>query len=421
MNWNRSGKFEYEIEAQDNGNIRHSFYIDGKHIRLPLDMFGKKLKTSVLLNCNGFGWEYDSSFEDEFAWYSKKIYKKDKIPAKEFIKTYGVSPAVVARVANAAYYKAAIKPYTAYRSLWYTGKKINNNLYSLVVRNWDIIQQAEKDGLKHITPFIAYWEKSPTELRALFGKGVWKKLSSNSYTRNILLAQKMLFSWQGGKILTFDLEVPSTLLRSSVNPDIAHYVFKNSEKSMRDVLKAFKKTTEERKLLDIVRDCKRMKVQLGQPFSLNWSPRRMEEEHNNSSRELQRRREEERAAYDQTYREKLEKAKSKNLADFYKVNKWQEDSISARLLTTYDEIVAEGNTMHHCVGSYALDVMDDEYLVVHVESEEYKSTVGMRKSETYWQIEQQYGICNDYKVPEAHKSMAQKVLKELNDQIKYKK
>ncbi len=60
-----------------------------------------------------------------------------------------------------------------------------NNYY----RNISLVEQAKKDGLQHLIPFVIAFEKSPKQLKKQFGKGIWKRLCMNSKTRNLLLLQ----------------------------------------------------------------------------------------------------------------------------------------------------------------------------------------------------------------------------------------
>lgn len=423
MYWNRSGKFEYICDVVD-GLIKHKFYIDGKCVALPTAMFGKAITVKQLLSESYGFWGPENPDRDELVWdlatkpvKTKKIWDLDSNPAKKFYKYFGVKPSAAVKYINGAVYCATIKPYIKYSDLWRVGKKpINIGVYKCVVQNWDLIQQAEKDGLKHLVPFIALTGLSPQELRKLYGKGLWKKISGNSYTRNVLLAKKGVFSEVVEKIV----DIPSTLLKTPKNPNILHWIAKTENVPLKSTLN--RSNRDYRLLYDQVSDCMRMKSDLGQPFSFSWSRRRMVEEHENATRHFRQMREERWAKQDAEYKKRLNKAQTRNLSDTYKTTNWDSCGVTANLLTTYDEIIDEGNKMHHCVGSYAMQSMEGEYLVLHLEGDNYKSTVGLHRTgaskalnSSNWSIQQHYGVCNDYKVPESHKELVHIALKDLND------
>jgi len=51
----------------------------------------------------------------------------------------------------------------------------------------EIIKQLEKDGLNHLMPVVASLKKSISDIRKDLGKGLWRRISNNSKTRNELI------------------------------------------------------------------------------------------------------------------------------------------------------------------------------------------------------------------------------------------
>lgn len=420
MHWNRSGKFEYVTDFVG-GSVTHKLYVDGKEVNLPKQVLGKPLTQKSVLAANSVYWGPENLAEVEEAamtWSPtpsttkvKKIWDNNKAPAKAFVTKFGVKASTVAKYLNGAVYSSTIKPFLSYSNLWRVGRQIVPYYYDLVVSNWDLIEQCEKDGMKHVSAFVAYTGKTPQELKKQFGKGAWKTICANSYTRNILLAQKYL---RFGELCFLD--VPSTLLNTEA-PDVMFWVAKSTKKTFKSVLKH----RDAKLLFHKVLDCRRMKETVGQPFSLDWSARRMEEEHDAVTRYMRVHYEQIREKSDAAYKLKMEAIRAKSLKDKYQNTKWSYDGVYANLLLTYEEIQDEGSKMRHCVGSYAVESMEEKYLVVHLESKDYKSTLGLNKASAagwYWRIQQHYGVCNDSNVPQNHKDLANIVLKELNDQIK---
>lgn len=51
----------------------------------------------------------------------------------------------------------------------------------------EIIEQLKDDELTHLLPFVLAFSEDPQALKQRFGKGLWKKLSANTKTRNLSL------------------------------------------------------------------------------------------------------------------------------------------------------------------------------------------------------------------------------------------
>lgn len=400
MLWNRCGNLKYEVDYDD-GVIRNKIFVDGREISLPPSILGQKYTAKKILCANGY---------------------YGKMRAKNFLKEYAVPASRVASIANAGLFKATIKPYMELSSLFYQSGRKNDNLYLKVVKNWDLIQEVNNDGLKNILPFIAYLGKTPQQLRNDLGKGLWKKVCANSYSRNILLAQKVNGQRIGLRqtdnvkpILQGLIEIPSTALRVKDEPDAFYWAARAVGVPLKKAIKGLStQGSDIRKMYDLARDTKYMLQTMRLPFSLNWSVRRMKEEHDSAMGARAAYYEAKRIASDAKYAKELEKAKSVDLSKKYKTTSWEHDEVRVNLLTTFDSVKNEGDLMHHCVGSYAMRVANGDYLVLHIECGSYKSTCGLERIEDGWRFGQHYGVCNDPNVPESHRKAADEAMKSLN-------
>lgn len=392
MFWNRCGELKYEA-GYVGTKVTHNITVDGKPINLPSCPVGQKYTAKKILSAHGY---------------------YGKTGSMGFLKKFAVPASRVAQIANAGAFKATVKPYMEFSSLLYKNGRVDQHLYTLVVENWDLVQETKQDGLKNIIPFVAYFGENPQQLRKRLGKGMWKKVCGNTYSRNILLAQKSLLADLGNFV-----DLPSTVLRTTWKSDFVYWVARQQSVPLAKAIKAVgKRGSDFRKLYDTVNDCHLMAQANNLPFSLSWSARRMKEEHDNLVRLEQTLADQRRAEWDKQYAAKLEKARTVNLADRYKTTNWVKDGAQARLLTTYDEVRQEGVLMHHCVSSYAMQVADGEYLVLHISSNEYESTCGMFKSNGKWYIQQHYGACNDSRVPKSHYDVVNLAITELNEMQK---
>ena len=412
--WNRSGEVTVELDAD---RFMATLYIDGKKVLS--NHFWKKLAVRDL--AKGF-WEVRETNET----YQKKTkfglapaYKKEVIRNgyKNFTTTYGVRPARVVKIFNAAVFKNAIIPYKEYSSLFYQNKTISPTQFTKVVKNVELLEQAKKDGQKNIFPLILNQEAPPQKLKSMFGKGVWKKLSRNSFHRNKLLVNYN--DIQG--VLNYD----STALKIACkdwrhDPDAFHWLkhvvgVPYSKHRERDAI--VKLTT--------YADTKDMAARLQLLFNEKWSLRKMDEKHTEYSRLQQRIAEQERAGRDKDYAERLVKLKATDLSTFYKQTTWEKDGVTATVLTTYERIVEEGSEMHHCVAGYAERCLNKDYVVVSLTDGTIRTTLGAHTglgidSSYRFSKDQHYSKCNSLVEDERFISLADEVIDNLN-KMKLKK
>lgn len=84
-----------------------------------------------------------------------------------------------------------------------------------------LVRQLERDGLMHLYPLVLNFKKSPEKLKERFGKSLWKKLASNSFTRNSFFCKySSLFTLHDSQTLSKILVIPSTILKYNYN--VAH-------------------------------------------------------------------------------------------------------------------------------------------------------------------------------------------------------
>lgn len=111
-----------------------------------------------------------------------------------------------------------------------------------------------------------------------------------------------------------------------------------------------------------------MAEQLSLKVDPKWTPRRMKEEHDKMSQEINARR------YPKTPYESMKDVAVKQLV---------EGEYTAVLLESGFDIAEEGTHMGHCVGGYAENVKNGEYLVYSVRKNgERSSTIGFSLDKT---------------------------------------
>lgn len=336
--WNRSGEVTVELDAD---KFVATLFIDGKKVRS--NLFWKKLTTKELVKGLWEVRETNETYQKKTKWAVTTLRKKEVIRNgyKYFTATYGVCPTRAVKIFNAAVFKNAIIPYKEYFPLFYQSKSINPAQFIKVVKNAELLEQATKDGQKNILPLILDQELPPQKLKSVLGKGVWKKLTRNSFHRN--------------KILVNYKDIPEVMNYDSAALEIA-YKHWNPEPSAHHWLKhvvgvpySKQKESDASMKLTTYSDTKDMAARLQLPFNEKWSLLKMKEKHTEYSHLQQRLAEQRRIVRDKDYAERLAKLKAIDLSTFYKQTTWEKDGVTATVLTTYERIVEEGSEMHHCV------------------------------------------------------------------------
>lgn len=412
--WNRSGEVTVELDAD---KFEATLYIDGKKVLS--NLFWKKLTTKGLVRGLWVVRETNETYQKNTKWGLTQLRKKEVIRNgyKCFTATYGVRPTRVVKIFNAAMFKNAILPYKEYFPLFYQSKSIDPAQFIKVVKNAELLEQATKDGQKNILPLILTQELPPQKLKSVFGKGVWKKLTRNSFHRN-----KILVNYEDiQEVLNYD----STALKIGYKhwrpkPSAHHWL-----KHVVGVPYSKHNESDANMKLTTYSDTKDMAARLQLPFNEKWSLRKMDEKHAEYSRLQQRLAEQRRIMRDKGYAKRLAKLKAIDLSTFYKQTTWEKDGVTATTLTTYERIVEEGSEMHHCVAGYAERCLNKDYVVVSLTDGATRTTLGVHAdlgvdSSYRFSENQHYGKCNSRVEDERFISLANEVITSLN-KMKLKK
>ncbi len=295
---------------------------------------------------------------------------------KDLTKKLGISPKKFAHMIKGAQYK-----------LWIKGKEdlisklcVSLGSYStskiaLLNKNWDVVQQYQKDGLDHLLPLAMYIGKTTKELKRLVGKSVWKSLCNNSFYRNKLVCSRLGecsdVNYGYFKRLTIASKIPSSIYRYQG-------VFTVDEGSLwaSNILKKERRMCQPKSLDHlkyILYDTINMSRQLGAKFNPCWSHKTMVERHDKYSKMITAKQ----------YPDEFISC----LRDI-PVKEYHHKGYTAKLLNTPLKIALQGRSQHHCVASYIRSVRDGEYLVynvVHRDTEDTISTLGVNVREgTEW-------------------------------------
>lgn len=269
-----------------------------------------------------------------------------------------------------------------------------------VMLSLSLINQTRDDNLEHLIPLIMVFQRSPAEIKKLVGSSTWKRLCKNTVSRN-----KALMIYLEGitphqeiehraSVLSKILDIPTTLLNFSIDPEIALYL-KNNFKGK------WSKLGELHREIDMFRDTKRLSHNMFDKMYL-WSPRRVAEEHEKLVRK----------AYASKY-----SATTFKWADQLSIGAFCYGGYEVTPLLNAADIGMEGSAMSHCVGGYANLSADGEYLVFSVKKDGMRySTIGMHmglNKQMHVSFNQQYKRYNERLLPEDIANEIPKFIEEM--------
>lgn len=358
------------------------------------DVFGVTINGRVLTNIPK---EQDKFLAAIGAHRTKFFPKIGETPSKaEWKKEYnkrvfnelGMSPKALHTWAKKLWFKHNVGDVKQYYRL-FRKRYINTPALIGVKKNKALLDQAVADGQHNLLPILHATGKTPSELREKYGKGLWKGICSNSFSRNMLIAKSLAHPNISLEYVKEIQDAPSALLHHTglhctVFPFLTH--------SLRG---KWGDAKEMRKWSHIAADTYAMARKLSEPFNQKWSARRMKEEH------------------DRLTALELAKKYSKDTFPVFDVDPLpfpfemqHENGLIAVLLTSPYEMQMEGRTQRHCVAGYSSSVAEGKYLVYSVRDAEgnRKSTIGLypiTHSETRhkertvtWRVQQHYAACN---------------------------
>lgn len=297
-----------------------------------------------------------------------------------------------------------------------------------------IIEKSLRFDDIHLVPSILFFGDEVGDIRKGLGKGLWKSLCKNSFTRNHLIflranmfappsySQGVQHFGKNGKkpvIIRPDYSVcqpllvalnglPTSLLRETWLFERNHFdsptELQELEPWWRHLARAGRseacltKSTRLRQMSSIAIDTERMARRLGQAFSYQWSANRMHFEHERMTKQLAQ----------------AKWAHQNTPFPFH--HPWahsiEQEGITALLLTTPLELLSEGGEMHHCVGSYSDLVQTGRSLIFSLRGmDQSRSTLELRVDERRHRVlvAQHTGYCND-PAPESHVRFANVVV-----------
>lgn len=244
------------------------------------------------------------------------------------------------------------------------------------IRLKPLLDELLEDGIYNIAPIVFRHEKTPSELKNMYGKGAWKALCKNSFSRNKLLYEDDYAFPHNYVALN---NISSTLLRNSWDREFAIW----ASRWMRG---SWSNTEIMRKLYHLYQDTFRLAEGLNEHLQLEimykWNPEKLQKKHDEFVKEHNTRKYSKDVIYFPQY--------------IHATNGMRVDEFTAHLLMSKYDIAEEGQAMHHCVAGYADSVARGDYLVYSIRKNgERYSTLGLRRfSDIEVYKDQHYMACN---------------------------
>lgn len=339
------------------------------------------------------------------------VYKHKNPYARAFSDKYGITAAKFKSVFNAKMLSLWIDPIKehANRFAYDSNGKLKDYMVAIIWEMLPEIEQAKKDGIYNIVPWILHEGKNPQELKEHFGKSVWKALCKQTMTRNKFIASNSKRFRYGEENINSALKLPSYLLKRGGNQQFSwdwatNYLIENKMLNGAH-FKPLKSSSirEQVRMRNILIDTKRMAGTLGKGFSFSWSPEKMIQKHEE---------------YVELINLKRYSPEPYECLKGFKVKQVEHEGYVATLLDSAALVHKEGKEMHHCVGGYASYVAEGNYLVYSItKNDERSSTIAFRKwvGDEDWQFNQHYGLCNAHVVDEKEKEFRDILIKLLNE------
>lgn len=346
------------------------------------------------------------------AWNLPQEGKHKNPTARAFSDAYQITPAKFKKVYNALMLNLWVDPIKehANRFAYNSRRKLNPWMIQKIWTNLEIVEQAKKDGIYNIVPWILEKEDHPQGLKEDFGKGLWKKLCKQSMTRNkFIAAGAKRFRYEGS--VEDALELPSYILKRGGNCNFqwtasTKWLIENKLINSVHINKLGASIQNQVRLARYYEDTKNMAGQLGKGFSHSWSPDKMKEKHAEYVRLLNLK--------------KYSPEPYECLKDF-EVKDVQHKGYIATLLNSAALVHEEGEVMHHCVGGYASSVAQGNYLVYSVTKDgKRSSTIAFSRykaDDMPWNFNQHYGYCNKCIEDENEAELKDILLSQLNQKV----
>jgi hypothetical protein len=296
---------------------------------------------------------------------NEAIWKYTRVPQKQFMK-----------LVNGKMYEAFVKtiPEPLRMKLCYGRNGFSTLKVNKVLSTLPILEQAHVDKQTHLMPFLMSSRRTPQELKVILGKGLWKKLCANTYSRNRALAESSSIDyWQHNDMQHGDFKreigflntVPTSLLKYT---SYSHGTLDWLRVNCKGI---WNKPADLKRQADIFRDTARMLSAETATQSesdlqvkmINWSCKRVQEEHDLATK--------------RTFARRYSKDQY-NWSNHVHIGPFSfEGYLVTPLFNSYD-IAQEGQAMQHCVGSYAYQSQRGDYIVFSVTKDgERHSTIGM--------------------------------------------
>lgn len=415
------------------------FYIRGEVLWKQERVFGYPTKFELAKGCESEFNGPEKLFTDRFQIIDfeeepKKTLRKSmsKSIDQAFYERWGVTRSTAMKIIRKVVLKTQYDHIREYDTIWKPRRVLNGNMErkgctrskyaDMVLQSLDTLEQMKADGQGNIMPLAVVRSRNASELRALYGKNPWKRISKFSRTHNKFLAEvsidegielstrnysyavvhnkirKMFDRYHGLK--PFAIGYTDTLIKESGSAAAALRV------DNRDVYRT----------VNYLNDM----YMSGKQLNPQWSTRRIKEEHDAWMIE-------ERARLSAIKRQQEIEYQGEFATNIPRMF----GDIKATILNTVESVEIEGQVMGHCVGNYSRACFRNEYRVVRIERNGYTCTLGLTDRNRYdythefmgpldknFEFQQMYGKFNAHVEDEVILAAKEDIIKWVNEEFR---
>jgi hypothetical protein len=212
--------------------------------------------------------------------------RREIFPA--FAKEMGIVPKIARDQWNWGIRRDAGIPQKLWNACWMNMcvSELADDIVAACAKNKVLVTQLMADGQENLTPLILLAGYTPEEWKQQLGKGLWRQLANNSFSRNLLIATRAPI-----QCLKHSAHLPSTVLKNlnrhhRLKDSVLFWDALDSRLTYFPTYKAVNRYFDNEGYW-VITDTIGMCLQTGITFNPKWSPNRMLEVHDELTKKLQ--------------------------------------------------------------------------------------------------------------------------------------
>lgn len=282
----------------------------------------------------------------------------NKKKCKKFTEEYGIPPAHAAAKINGCLISIwKVEDKRLWRHVFGSGKTIISDRVKCLHDRLDEFTQTVEDGNGKLIPLMMALDESIPQLRARYGKNLWKRICQQSAGRISMIAAGMYARPDAKECVAAQVQAPTTLLNKVPGDMVLEAVSAYADSGL-----PYKEIADHARgrLRWTMMDVWRMEELLGLPRSSGKTPGGWGRRHDDLVR-------------------RMNKTKVDNASDEKFIDPRVEviDGFTFTRLCSERDYLREGAEMQHCIGSYVDLAFGGAYIAFKVEGNGERATFGL--------------------------------------------